>query len=88
MNEKDKEFLLDTVKHINKCYRDYYYEMTIRGLPLEVNSFAKGLEKALMYIIENNIAIKRPVKPDLPSSGTYTPGNEPYTFTGNSVGTE
>jgi len=53
MEEKDKEFILDMVKHINRCYRKYYYEMTQRGLPLEVNSFARGLEKALVYIVEN-----------------------------------
>ena len=59
MNNKDKEFLLDMVKYVNKCYRDYYYGMTVRGLPLEIDNFASGLEKALVHIVENDIKTKK-----------------------------
>ena len=53
MDKKDKEFMIDMAKHINNCYRKYCYEMTARGLPLGIDSFAKGLDKAIVYMVEN-----------------------------------
>ena len=76
MNTKDKEFLLDMAKHINNCYRKYYQEMTARGLPLEVNSFARGLEKALIEIIGKGLTFKKPEQ-DKASLGYVGDQNSP-----------
>ena len=65
MDKKDKEFMIDMAKHINNCYRKYCYEMTARGLPLGIDSFAKGLDKAIVYMVENRkVEEEKPIESD------------------------
>ena len=56
-NEEVRTLLIDWVKEINEAYRKYYYGMTERGLPLEVDNFAGGLKKSLIERI--NLTFKQ-----------------------------